>query len=109
PWIESATHPLHGFQIGLAEHFRHGHFLVCTDAVLAGDRTARRDANFQDAVRQRLRRFFLPGDGPIVKDQWMKIAVPGMKNIRDANSRLRAEVLDFAHHPWQRRAWYHSI
>src|ERR1700682_4236723 len=67
--IESATHTLHRFQIGLAEHLGHNFLFVFTHTVLAGYRAACLDTEFHDAIGKSCRRFRLSRDTFVVQDR----------------------------------------
>src|SRR5690349_17410551 len=64
-WIEGATHALHGFEVRLGKHLRHHLLLFFADTVLASDRTARLDTQFQNACGERLGGFLLSFDARV--------------------------------------------
>ena len=107
--IERAAHALHRIQVRLGEHFRHHVFLLFAHAVLAGDRSALLDAQFQNPLRQPLGRFFLTGDAAIVHHQRMQIAIARMKNVGHAQPGRDAQLVDLAQNLRQRSARDHAV
>src|SRR5437868_2946880 len=74
-WIESAADALHRLQVRLGEHLRHHVLLLFADPVLAGNRPALLDAQFEYALGQSLGGFFLARNAAIVENQRMQIPV----------------------------------
>src|SRR5712692_2250947 len=107
--VERAAHALHRFEVGFRKHHRHELLLFLADAVLAGDRAARLDAEFQNAEGQLLGEALLPGDLAVVEHQGMQVAVAGVEDVGYTQARFRAELFDVAHHLGQRRARDHAV
>src|SRR6266702_4747729 len=107
--VEGAAHPLHRVEVRLGEHLRHHALLFFPDAVFAGDRAARFEAQLQNAVGKRLGCLLLPGDAAVVENQWMQVSVAGVENVGDANPRLFTEACDLAHHARQSGARDYAV
>src|SRR5258705_11421835 len=82
--VERAFKPLLLVEIDLAEHFAHQVALLDADAMFAGQHAAEFDADPQDVVAEGFRPLDLAWSVGIVQDQWMQVAVAGMKHIGDA-------------------------
>src|SRR5712671_3456891 len=82
--VERAFEPLLLVEIDLAEHFAHQVALLDADAMFAGQHAAEFDADPQDIGAEGFRSLDLAWSVGIVQDQWMQVAVAGMKHIGDA-------------------------
>src|SRR5579885_2940471 len=107
--IESAANALHGSEIRFREHFGHIAFFVFANAVLASDRASRRDAQIENAGRERVGGLFLAWDAAVVEHKGVQIAVSRVKYIGDAQTRLLAEPRNLREHFRQRRPRDHAV
>src|SRR5271167_1211746 len=108
-WIEGAADALHGCKIGFTEHLGHHVLFVLPDAVFSGDGTARGQTEFENFIGERFRGFLLPLDMAIVENEWMEIAIAGMKDVGDAKTGFAAETRNLAHYLRQSRSRYHTV
>src|ERR1700722_6496003 len=108
-WVKCATHALHRLEVGICIHLGHHTFLFFAHPVLARDGTSGLDAEFENAVGQELCRMFLPFDPAVIEDQWMQVAITGVKHVGHPDSRLGAESLDLVHDARQRRTRDHAV
>ena len=76
--------PLHRFEIGVGVHVRHAALLFASDAVLPGDGAAGFDADVEDAHGEADGAFFFAGIIGAIEDDWVEVAVTGVKDIRNA-------------------------
>ena len=83
--IEGAFEALLMRQVAFVEHRPHQVALLDADPVLAGQHAADLDAEPQDVGAKGLGALDLAGLVGVVKNQRMKIAVAGMKDVRDAS------------------------
>src|SRR5260370_29220750 len=77
--------------------------------MFAGDGTAGGQAKFEDFHRERESGVFLAGDGAIVENQRMKVAVASMKNVGHAQAVFPAKACDFAHYLREGGAGNHTV
>ena len=82
--IKRTLHMLLLFQIRFIEHHRHQVALLDTDTMLACQHAADLDAQAKNVSPELLCTLKLPRLVGIVKHQRMKIAIAGVKDIRDA-------------------------
>src|SRR5438477_758414 len=94
--IEGIAQPPHHFQIVIGEQQRHHLVFLHAYAVLAGERSAYRDAKRQDVARRRQRPLMLLWNPRIKKYQGMQIAIAGMKNVADSERMLLGDLFDLA-------------
>jgi len=92
--IEGALHGQHLRAFLGAELHAHGVELLDTDAVLAGDRAAHRDAGLQDVGAELLAPVQLVGIVGIEQDQRMQVAVAGMEHVGAPQPVLLLHLLD---------------
>ena len=62
--------------------------------MLAGDRSAERDAQPEDLGGQRLGAIVRAGLASVEEDQRMQVAVAGVEDVGDADAVLRRQLLD---------------
>ncbi len=75
---------LHGFEIGVGVHVRHAALLFASDAVLPRDGAASFDADIQNAHGEVDCALFFAGIVGAIEDDWVEVAVTGVKDICDA-------------------------
>ncbi len=107
--IEGGADALHGGEIGFGKHFGHHALFFFADAVFAGDGAARGEAKVENFHRKRESAFFLAGNPAVVENEWVEIAVAGVKNIGDAQAGLLTEPRDFSHHLRKGGAGNHAV
>ena len=108
--IERAPHELHRVEIVRGEHLRHRCLLVGADAVLAGDRAAGVDAVRAGSPTATCSACSAwPGNGFVVADERMQVAVAGVKDVADAQARARFESANPAQHLRQLRARHDAV
>jgi len=90
--VEGGLETVEGLELGRAELHAHRVELLDADAVLAGDRAADLDAQFEDARAERLGTGKLFVDVRVVGDQRVEIAVAGMEDVRDRQAILGREM-----------------
>src|SRR3982074_2513833 len=90
--VERAFRPLLLVEIDLAEHLRHQVALLDADAMFAGQHAAEFDADPKDIRAKSLCPLHLTVLVGIVQNQWMQIAVAGMKHVGDAQIVLFRQV-----------------
>ena len=77
--------------------------------MLAGDRSARAHASFHDLPTCLPYIFNVRAAPQIETDQWVKIAVAGVKYIREHQIVFRADAISFGEHFGQARTRHHCI
>src|SRR6266404_4423124 len=82
--VEGAFQTLLLVEIDLVKHFRHQVALLDADAMFAGKHAAEFDTDPQDIGAECFRPLDLAWSVGIVQDQWMQVAVAGMKHVGDA-------------------------
>ena len=107
--VERAAEPCKRLEVALGEHRGHRARLVDAHAVLAGERAAGLDAGGEDRVRQGLRALDLAVRGPVVENERMEVAVPGVEDVPDAEPVLGGERVDAAEDGRQPRARHHAV
>src|SRR5204862_4267373 len=95
--IEDPAQGPHGIEIILCELLLHEINLFDTNAVLAGNAAAEFNAFFQNVLARREGLRHLVRLAFIIKNQRMNIAVAGMKDIRDAQTKFLARALNETH------------
>src|SRR5207237_8453641 len=85
--IERGAHALHEREILRRKHRRHVLRFVGADAVLACQRSARLDAVRQDLGGDLRRLVRLARHALVVADQRMQIAIAGVEDVADAQTR----------------------
>ena len=78
-------------EVGFVEHRAHQVALLDADPVLAGQHAADLDAEPQDVGAECLGALDLARLVGVVEDQRVQIAVAGMKDIGDAQARMRSD------------------
>src|SRR5688572_6517213 len=100
--VERGLHASHRREIVSGELQRHEAVLLHADAVLAGDRAARRDARFEDLETRLLHAIELA----LLReeDEWMEVAVARVEHVRDADAVSLRDLAHRAQHVGQPRA-----
>src|SRR5262249_54599345 len=93
-WIERATQKLHGIEVGLREHLGHVCLLVHAHSMLAGDGAPGLDAVLQNLSRHGFGVRGLTGNGFVVADQRMQVAVAGVEHVANPQARAGLESSD---------------
>src|SRR4029453_909159 len=93
-WIHRQTQAAHAVDGGRVVHLAEKLPLLESDAVLAGDRSAKPDAEADDFCSEHLGAIVRARFAAIVEDQRMEVAVAGMKDVGDANAVLPRQRLD---------------
>ena len=86
--IECGAQSLHAIDFVSGEHVREVLAFFHSDSVFASEGAAHLDAHFENFAGEFFRAFERTGNPPIEKNQRMKIAVAGVKNVRATKSRL---------------------
>src|SRR6516164_6136356 len=96
--IERALDVLKALELAWRELHAHVAELLYTDAVLAGDRTARLDAKLQYLRAKSLRFLLVARMIGIVEDEGMEIAVASVENVHAAQPELLRQLGDSREH-----------
>ena len=89
--VDRVAQLLHHVEVIVGEHARHVVLLVRADAVLAGDRAAGFDAVCEDLAGHFFRQRRLPRNPLVVADQRVEVAIAGVEDVADGQSRSLAE------------------
>jgi hypothetical protein len=92
PGIESAFKALLLFEIIFGEHHAHQVTFFDTHTMLAGKNTAKLNTGFKNSGTKLLGTLQIPRPVGIKKDERMKIAVTGMKDIGDTKPEFPAHL-----------------
>ena len=92
--IEGTAQAMELLELGSGKLDAHPIQLLHAHAVLAGNRTADRHAEFEYPLAESLGRLELAGLVGIVEDQGVQVAVAGMKDVADSQSVLRRQGID---------------
>ncbi len=99
--IEGAFQALLLGKVDLREHGAHEVALLHADAVLARQHAADLHAEPQDVGAQRLRPLRVAGDGGIVEDERVQVAVARVEHVGDAQAMLGGEFVHAGQHARQ--------
>src|SRR5260221_10874049 len=102
-------YPPHQIEIRVAKKQWHQFVLFHPHAVLPGQRAAKRNAHTDDFFRGSNRALELFRVARIVKNDWMEIAVAGMKNIADLEAVLLSDRVNLFEDFRELRPRTHSI
>src|SRR5262249_35448936 len=93
-WIESATQQPHGIDIGLGEALRHVCLLLRAHPMLPGNGAAGLDAVLQNLSCHGFGVRGLTGNGLVVADQRMQVAVAGVEHVANPQAGAGLESSD---------------
>ena len=96
--VEGGADPLHGLEVGLAEHVGHVGGLLGAHAVLPGDGAAAPHAHAQDVAAQVLGPLLLAAVPGVVEHERVEVAVAGVEDVGDPQAVVLGHRLDLAQH-----------
>ncbi len=107
--IEDLLDPAHHLAVGVREHERHVLPLVDADAVLTGDRAARRHARLDDLLARRRHPLGDTGLTTVERDVGVQVAVARMEDVGDGKIVLLGYRVDFGEQLGQPAARYRRV